>query len=287
MQGESLVSPKVPAASPSEMILARPEVRSAIAAVLWKHRVPSEEVEDLTQEVLARALTIDDPPATLPACIALVRKMATFVAIDCIRRRRRVRLFDVGPDENPDERAELGASADDVVDSIDRRRQIDFVRRAFDGPTLSRRQVAILRAEIDDIPQSDVAQRLRIAFQTARNELTTARRTLRDSWTAYAAVGLAALVGLLAGLLRDRHRPALADTDVPEPKLDHPVAAPELTPQETADAFRRMALHACDVGDWVECVRTFDRAAEIDPAGDTKPWVQKAKLEALRHIDEK
>jgi hypothetical protein len=92
---------------------------------------------------------------------------------------------------------------------------------------------------------------------------------------------------VLAGPLRDRSRPTLATTDVPEPDLDHRIVAPEPMPQETADALRRMALHACDMKDWVGCLETFDRAAELDPAGDAKPWVQKAQLEARRRLGTK
>jgi hypothetical protein len=80
---------------------------------------------------------------------------------------------------------------------------------------------------------------------------------------------------------------ANASTDAPEPNLDHPLVAPEPTPQETADALRRMALHACDMNEWAECLESFERAATLDPAGDAKPWVQKAQLKALSHVDEK
>jgi hypothetical protein len=36
-----------------------------------------------------------------------------------------------------------------------------------------------------------------------------------------------------------------------------------------------------------DCLETLDRAAELDPAGDTNPDVQKARALATRHMGEK
>jgi DNA-directed RNA polymerase specialized sigma24 family protein len=287
MRDESLVPPDAPAPLLSGTIFADPEVRSAIVSALrWRH-VPPNDIEDLTQEVLLRALSLDQPPPTLPECLGLVRKMATDLAVDRMRSLRIRGRFHAGLHENPDAHPASDTPMSDVPEAIDQRRQLDFADRAIDRRYITERQAAIMAAEASDVPQSEIARDLRVSFQTVRNELARGRRKMRESWAAYAALSLAALLGVLAGLLRDRNRPTLAKTDVPEPNLDHPVEAPELTPEETADALRRMARHACDVGEWFECAETLGRAAELDPAGDAKPWVQKMKSEALQHLDEK
>jgi RNA polymerase sigma factor (sigma-70 family) len=285
MRAELLVSPKVPTTSSARATFASSDVRAAIAKALRQQYVPSAEIEDLTQEVLVKALALDEPPVTAAECVAVARKMATDLAVDRMRRRRQRGRFHAGLAEDPDNHAASDTPASDVPERIDQGRQIDFVQRAIAAELITARQVAILEAEMDGVPQSKIARRLRVAYQTVRNDLTQARATMRKSWAAYATATLAALLAVLTGVLRDRSRPTLATTDVPEPDLDHAITAPEPTPQETADALRRMALHACDMKDWDACFETFGRAAALDPAGESKPWVQKARREAFGHLD--
>src|ERR1700678_4573841 len=104
MRGESLVSPQASEASSPATMFANAEVRAAIKGALSAHYVPWGEVEDLTQEVLLRAVSLAEPPATLAECIALARKMATDLAIDRIRSARIRGRYNVGPCEDPDER---------------------------------------------------------------------------------------------------------------------------------------------------------------------------------------
>jgi len=287
MNGEPLVSRKAPTATLSETLFASAQVRSAIGSALRKRGIRHPDVDDLTQEVLVKALGLREPPSTLPECIALARKMAGDLAVDRIRWLDRRGRIETPLLQAPDHQPATRVPGADIPEAIDRQRQVDFVQRALDAQEITASQAAILDAELDDVPQEETARRLRIDYQVMRNQLTRLRSRMRTSWAAYASAGLAALVALLAGVLRDRSRPTLLATDVPEPHVDHPIVAPEPTPQETADALRRIALHACDVNDWAECLSTFDRAAGLDPAGDAKPWVQKARLEAIRHVDEK
>ena len=87
------------------------EVRAAIGAALRKKYVGSSDIDDLTQEVLVKALALRDPPATLPECVALARKIANDLAVDRMRQRRmRSRFFD-GPSEHADDTAAADTSA--------------------------------------------------------------------------------------------------------------------------------------------------------------------------------
>jgi DNA-directed RNA polymerase specialized sigma24 family protein len=286
MNGESMVLPKVASSLPPPSHLASADVRSAIIAALrWKH-VREDDIEDLTHDVLVKALALRDLPATLPECVKLLRKMATDLAIDSLRKRRIRGRFNVGPCEDPDERPVPQAAPSEIRDPIDLHRQIDFARRQLEEGEITPRQAAIIEAEVNGVPQLEIAARLDIAYQTVRNELARGRRILRESWAAHVTMALFVLAGLLASLLRGRH-PTLEATDVPEPRTDHVIAPPEFGPEDLAEALRRQALRACAVHRWVDCYETLDRAAEIDPAGDAKPWVQKARREALRQMDRK
>ena len=135
--------------------------------------------------------------------------------------------------------------------------------------------------------QSHVARRLNVAYKTVRNDLARARRTLRESWTSYVTLVLVAIAGFVGWASRDRARPELENGYVAHPRPEHSLAPPEATPEELADGLRRKALRACVVQQWDDCLGGLDRAAALDPGGDAKPWVQKARHEAQMHRSDK
>jgi DNA-directed RNA polymerase specialized sigma24 family protein len=289
MNGESLLAPAPmprPTTAPAPLLVS-PEVRSAITAALRQHYVRFDDLEDLTQQVLERALRLDEPPSTLPEWVALVRKMASRLAVDSQRQRHSRSRYNAGLYENPDDRPTSDAVGSDAPEAIDARRKLDFARRQVEEGVINARAVEMLEAEADDVPQAEIARRLNVPHHVVRNELSRVRRVLRESWSAFAGPGLMAILGFLAFLLHDRSRPTLEATEVPEPNLDHTIAPVEATPEEMADALRRQALRACAVQQWVECVETLNRAEELDPAGAAKPWVWKAKNHALRQLGDK
>ena len=57
-----------------------------------------------------------------------------------------------------------------------------------------------------------------------------------------------------------------------------PVAAPP-TPKEEAEGEREIAVASCAEKDWRACKKYLDRAAALDPAGESEPRVQKARAE--------
>jgi DNA-directed RNA polymerase specialized sigma24 family protein len=287
MRGESLVSTKGSSVSGSSVagaLFARPEVRSAIKGALRDKGVPSNDLDDLTQEVLLRALSRSDPPETLAECVALARKMATDLAIDRIRQASSRRRFNVGLYEDPDDRPASPPAAGSPPEAIDVKRQVDFARRQIAAGVVTPRQAAIFEAEADDVPQTESARRLRVAFSTLRNDLARGRRAMRESWVAYAAAGLIVLVGLLCALRRDSDLPSRPPPYDPGPPHRHDITPPEPGREGPADALRQEALQACKMQRWQECIETFDRAAAMDPEGDADPSVQKARREAREHM---
>ena len=57
-----------------------------------------------------------------------------------------------------------------------------------------------------------------------------------------------------------------------------PVAAPP-TDKEMAEGDREIAVETCAEKDWWACKQYLDRAAALDPAGESEPRVQKARAE--------
>jgi DNA-directed RNA polymerase specialized sigma24 family protein len=285
MRQESLVAPKAPSPSSARSNLARVEVRSAIAAELRGRHVRTDDIEDLTHDVIVKALVLPELPASLPECTALVRKIAGDLAIDRMRQRRSRGRYNVGLCGDPDARSTsqftAAAGADDAIAV---RRQLAFVQHQIEAGLLSARQAAILEADADGVPQSHVAERLNVAYKTVRNDLARARRTLRESWASYVTLVLFAIAGFVGW---ERARPDLENNHVAHPRFEHSLAPREAMPEELADSLRRKALRACAVQQWDDCLDGLNHAAALDPAGDTKPWVQKAKHEAQMHRSDK
>ena len=262
--------------------LATPEVREAIRAVLKRRTVPEADLEDLTHDVIERALVTPAPPAGLEACKALVSKMASDVAVDSWRRARRRSKVNAGLYENPDNRPGLAVGASDAVHA---REQIAFFRGQVDKGVITARQATILARHAEEVPGAEIADELRVAHQTVHNELSAGRRVLRASWAAYAAVGVLAGVSLILWLLHDRDN--MAKKTPREEIRPDPSAGPQgPTPLQIARDQRRDALHACDIGNYADCLEGLDRAAKVDPAGDASPAVQEARRNAAQRLDE-
>ena len=260
--------------------LASPEVRAAIQAVLKRRTVPDDDLEDLTHDVIERALVAPSPPASLEECKAIVTKMANDLAIDSWRRTRRRSKVNAGLYENPDDRPGPALGPGDAVYA---REQIAFFRGQVDKGAITGRQAAILARHAENVPGAEIADELRVAHQTVHNELSAGRRALRASWAAYAAVGVLASVSLILWLLHDRDRTA-KKTPREEIRPD-PSAGPQTpTPLQIARDLRRDALHDCDVGKYDECLDGLDQAARVDPAGDASPVVKKARENAVQWI---
>src|ERR1700677_3878183 len=159
MRGESVVSPRVPAPLSPATHFASADVRTAIASALRRHHVEWSAIDDLTQDVLVKALALREHPATLPECVALVRKMASDLAVDRMRQRRiRSRFLD-GPCEHPDDTAAADPPARPPApppppnppasappEAIDTQGQLAFARRQLEAGVITVRQAAIFES---------------------------------------------------------------------------------------------------------------------------------------------
>ncbi len=114
---------------PHAAYLVAPEVREAIGMVLRRRGVPAVDSEDLTQDVIERALRTARPPESQGECVLLVRKIAKDLAIDTFKSARARGKYNAGPYENPDEAPARAPSAGEERDPIDAARQLNVVQQ--------------------------------------------------------------------------------------------------------------------------------------------------------------
>jgi DNA-directed RNA polymerase specialized sigma24 family protein len=268
---------------PHAAYLVAPEVREAIGMVLRRRGVPAVDSEDLTQDVIERALRTARPPESQGECVLLVRKIAKDLAIDTFKSARARGKYNAGPYENPDEAPARAPSAGEQRDPIDAARQLDVVEEQIRVGNITARQASILASSALDMPHAEIASELKLAPQTVRNELGAARRTVRQSWAAYVATALFATIALWFWVSR---QPKVAaphiEPTAPTPSSSAPPASS--SPLGVAQEQRRGALHACDEKRWQPCLDGLDQAARLDPAGDAALAVQKARAEARSHL---
>jgi len=257
-----------------------PETRQAIENVFRK-AFPGDE--DYCQEVLLKLLAHPDPPETIEGCRYLAIRMAQDMVVDILRRRSVRRRVSPGPTEDADSHASPGPDASEVLAA---RQLLAFVAEQEEAGNISGRQATILRDVADGASHGEIAGRLKVAQKTVRNEVVKARKELHERWQArLSAVSKPLAIGLFALLLWNLFCPTTPRRDVAKdtaPKPEVPTTPEALGPGSRARAteLRRSALHACDVGEWKECVDGLDQAKALDPEGDDKPAVQEARARA-------
>jgi DNA-directed RNA polymerase specialized sigma24 family protein len=268
--------PVRPAPSTHAEHIASSDARNAVVAVLRRRRIAPNEIDDLTQDVLTRALLVDPPPPTLQQCIGLLRKMAQQAAIDSIRQRASRGRFDAGPSERADEHPAAGT--DSATDHpVQRQRRLALVRSQIESGAITTRQASMLAMVADGASRAEIAEHFAVAEQTVKNELAVARKTAQDSWRLRASAGLIAIAAIAAALafwLTPRTRMAGEigpDGDTARTRHDDP--------RDQGRLIRKKALDDCNAHAWGDCLAGLDTAAELDPDGDRDEAVQRARTE--------
>jgi RNA polymerase sigma factor (sigma-70 family) len=243
--------------------LATAEVRAAIERAL--RGIPREDREDAVQEVLARALTVAEPP-TLEECVALVVRIAKNLSVDELRKKVTRGKVDAGAIEDPDDVEGPDRGPSSHREPLDDKKQLAFVKAQIDAGEIPERTAKMLEGVADGVRQDEVAKELGLAHSTVRNEVGKARAKLRAGWAAYvAAAGVVVALIVVWLVLRG--------------KRDE-VTLP--TPEQRAEEMRAVALRECDEERWQACLDGLDRARDLDQHGDQHPRV----VAARRHAEE-
>lgn len=230
-----------------------PDLRAALIAMIRK-RVPESEVEDIVQATLAEAIESPHAPKDSESLRRWIFGVAKNKVVDFHRRRGR-ESFDmpeVADDPAPHAEADLLRWAErNLPEGEDAQKTLGWMLREGDGEKLE-----------------SIAASEKLPAPRVRQRVSRLRRHLKTSWAR--EVGLLAALGValaVALVLWFRKEPI---------EKDNPVARGE--------EIRRGALVKCDTQQWASCVEGLDAAKKLDPAGDGRPEVQKAREAAAKAL---
>ena len=234
--------------------------------------MPPAEVDDLVQSTLADALAAAHAPDTPSGLRPWIYGIAKNKIADYLRKSRREVPHE--PATYEDVAAEVPpASAEDLLrwaekelpDGDDPKKTLEWMLREGSGETLES------IAQDANVPAPRVRQRV----ARMRRHYRARRAALLAAATLFVAV-VVVLTVLLAKSASLRvaplHEIPTVNLQVPEP--------PKPDPRKLAEDLRRGALRACDAAEWQRCLDGLDEAKALDPAGDTAPTVQAARLRA-------
>ena len=235
-----------------------PDLRAALVAMVRK-RVPESDVEDIVQATLIEAVSSPHAPKESDALRRWLFGVAKNKVVDFHRRRGR-ESFDLPEIEGspaPHQEADLLRWAEkNLPEGEDAQKTLDWMLREGEGEKLES------IAESEHVPAPRVRQRV-----------SRLRRHLKDNWQK--EVALLAAVGVIIGLVLFY----LKNKDDQQIIVHDPNVVP-LDPR--AEQLRKDGLDLCAKSDWTKCIEKLDDAKRLDPAGDTRPEVKKARDDAAK-----
>jgi DNA-directed RNA polymerase specialized sigma24 family protein len=231
-----------------------PDLREALVAMV-RRRVPESEVEDIVQSTLADALESPHAPQESEALRRWIFGVAKNKVVDYHRRagRETFELPEVPEAPAPYAEADLLRWAErNLPPGEDPHKTLEWMLREGDGEKLE-----------------SIAASEKLPAPRVRQRVSRLRRHLKTHWAREVALlGALGVIVTIAVLVWNRQRPQ------PEPIANDPHTVP-LDPR--AEPVRRQALERCDKGEWKECLEGLDAAKSLDPAGDARPEVQRAR----------
>jgi RNA polymerase sigma factor (sigma-70 family) len=263
----AMAMPALPTSSTRAELLADPELYAALVRYA-RRRVAEHEVDDIVQATLTDALAAKRTPETPEEVRRWVHRIARNKIVDLHRRRgREVPRELTGPDEATADSAPLSArellrwAEKELPEGEGADSTLEWMLREGDGEKLEH-----------------IADEAKLPAPRVRQRVSRLRRHFRSRWAAQlAAVAALTAVLIAAFWLWKRAKPS------PEDIAREPV--PEIAPRDRGREIRRQAFEHCAAGRPRVCLEQLDRAAKLDPAGDTEPRVEQARAAAKRALE--
>ncbi|HVH40744.1 MAG TPA: sigma factor [Labilithrix sp.] len=238
--------------SPSTVI--GPDLRSALIAMVRK-RVPESEVEDIVQATLADALESPHAPKDSESLRRWIFGVAKNKVVDYHRRagRETFELPEVPGKAAPHVEADLLRWAEKhLPPGEDNKTTLDWMLREGEGEKLES------IAETEKVPAPRVRQRV-----------SRLRRHLKAHWQKEVAllVTFGVIITIVALLLRTKKTEPIANEDLPR-----------------AEELRKLGVEKCQAAEWKDCIEKLDAAKKLDPAGDARPEVRRARDDAAKAL---
>jgi DNA-directed RNA polymerase specialized sigma24 family protein len=235
-----------------------PDLRAALVAMVRK-RVPESDVEDIVQATLTEAFVSPHAPRESDALRRWLFGVAKNKVVDFHRRRGRESfdLPEVAGSPAPHQEADLLRWAEkNLPPGEDAHKTLDWMLREGEGEKLES------IAESEHVPAPRVRQRV-----------SRLRRHFKENWkrevAMLAALGVLITVAITLWLRENK----------PENIAHDPKFVP-LDPK--AEELRKNGLDLCAKSQWKDCIEKLDDAKRLDPAGDTRPEVNKAREDAAK-----
>jgi RNA polymerase sigma factor (sigma-70 family) len=237
-----------------------PNLRRDLIAMVRK-RVPDSEVEDIVQSTLAEAIESPHAPQDSESLRRWIFGVAKNKVVDYHRRagRESFDLPEVAGSPAPHDEADMLRWAEKhLPEGDDAKRTLGWMLREGEGEKLE-----------------SIAQSEHVPAPRVRQRVSRLRRHFKDNWQRELA--LLAAVGVVITILVVW----LKKKEGPEPIAHDPNNVP-IDPR--AEPMRQQALERCAASDWAKCLDGLDQAKRMDPAGDARPEVQRARQDAEKAL---
>jgi DNA-directed RNA polymerase specialized sigma24 family protein len=233
-----------------------PDLRAALVAMVRK-RVPESEVEDIVQATLAEAVESPHAPTESEALRKWIFGVAKNKVVDYHRRagRETFDLPEVADSPAPHAEADLLRWAErHLPEGEDAQKTLGWMLREGEGEKLE-----------------SIAASEKVPAPRVRQRVSRLRRHFKDNWRREVALlaAFGVVISIVALLLLKKKEPEIAIEPV-DPR---------------AEPMRLEALGKCQAHDYKACLDELDAAKRLDPAGDTRPEVQRARRDAEKALE--
>jgi DNA-binding NarL/FixJ family response regulator len=231
--------------------------------------------KDAQQEVSTALLYMSNPPVDDEGCKKAAHTIVRRHLASRYRKLVKQREVIAGPVEHEDHAR--GDAREQATGRYAQRRAV--LREALADGSVSERDLEIMDLKGQGYTDREIAKLTGIAAPTVANRATRTRKALEAKWKLRVAglVGLMAAGALLFAL--SRRRPEEARVPHPQvPPSAVPTASQEIPVAVRAAQLREEAASACSVFDYATCFDRLERAAALDPAGESQESVRE-----LRH----
>ncbi len=231
-------------------------------------KVPASEVEDILQASLTEALAAVTAPDTEEEIRRWIYGIARHKIADHYRRAARERA--------PDSKNLADAPAESVPHSA--RDLLRWAEQELPEGEHAQNTLDWMLREGEGEKLEHIAEEENVAAPRVRQRVSRMRRYFRERWAQQLAAVAAVVLLVLAGWW------IWASRVEPQPRIvrDVPSAIPPL--DQRVGELRRRAFEDCAAERWQKCLDQLDEAGRLDPAGDTRDDVQRARRSATEAL---